>query len=330
MWAFSFVSALALVLTTTQPQGAKPAGLTDGKDWTVVASKTDRINLKWIRASRFLMGSPGSEPGRKADEGPQRTVRITHSFWLGETPVTIGQWKAVMGTTVRQHLIDLIKDDTLHDFDGKKRTLRDFMGFRLESIDKVLANEDDKLPMYFVSWFDATEFCKQLTERERSSGRLPTGFEYTLPTEAQWEYACRAGTGTATYVGPLSELGRHAASLDKIAWYSGNSSDGYAGKGLGNPPAGPRAVGTKQPNRWGLQDMLGNIWEWCRDWYGPVNDGDVVDPLGPDTGTARVNRGGSWGSWAADERCANRAQNPPAEASAYRGFRVALSRALYH
>jgi formylglycine-generating enzyme required for sulfatase activity len=209
-------------------------------------------------------------------------------------------------------VIKLLNDDSLYDFEGKKMRIRDFMHFEQNDADKVMANEDDQLPMYFVSWNEAMDFCRKLTEKERAAGKLPTGYEYTLPTEAQWEYACRAGASTAS-------------NLDSIAWYSKTSAKGYKGRTLGNnPPAGPRDVGTKMPNQLGMYDMLGNLWEWCRDWYGPYPGGNVSDPLGPATGVDRVNRGGSWGSGPNDERPANRAKNPPNEVSAWRGFRIAL------
>jgi len=171
--------------------------------------------------------------------------------------------------------------------------------------------------VYFVSWDDAVEFCRRLNALARAAHRLPAGYEYNLPTEAQWEYAARAGTRGAIY----------AAPLDAIAWYDGNSADGYQGKGFkvaSGATGGPRAAAGKRPNYFGLYDMLGNVWQWCRDWYGPYPGGEAVDPTGPASGTGRVNRGGSFGSGAGDERSASRAGNPPAEASAYRGFRVAL------
>jgi formylglycine-generating enzyme required for sulfatase activity len=271
--------------------------------------------LVWIKAGTFTMGSPDSEAGRHPDE-TQHQVTLTHGFWIGATELTVAQWRDVMGTDLRGHLADVIKDDTLYDFQGRKRTIRDFMNMSPDGdIGRYLGNEEDTLPMYFVSWNDAIEFCAKLTAREKKAGRLPAGYKYTLPTEAQWEYAVRAGTTGATF----------APNIDDIAWYGANAAQGYSGKAVGRSKAGPRTAGLKQANAWGLHDMTGNLWEWCSDFYGPYPAGSVTDPTGPATGTARVNRGGSFGSAPGSVRSANRASNPQAEASAYRGFRLALT-----
>lgn len=281
--------------------------------WYLMLPGNTALSMAWIPPGKFVMGSPETEPGRKPDESPQTHVTLTKGYWIGKTEVTVAQWKAVTGMGLRDKVIKLLNDDSLYDFEGKKMRIRDFMHFDKNDPDRVMANEDDRLPMYFVSWNEAMDFCRKLTERERAAGKLPPGYEYTLPTEAQWEYACRSGLSTP------------ASNLDSVAWYSQTSAKGYKGRTLGNnPPAGPRDVGTKMPNQLGMYDMLGNLWEWCRDWYGPYPGGNVTDPLGPATGIDRVNRGGSWGSGPSDERPANRAKNPPNEDSAWRGFRIAL------
>jgi formylglycine-generating enzyme required for sulfatase activity len=319
--AAALISGLQLADACGQPGGEKQTpGPVAGQPWCVPLSGVGTLDLVWIPPGTFLMGSPAGEPGRRADEGPPTRVALTKGFWLGKTFVTIGQWKNVMGVGVRGQLVKAINDDTLYDLGGRKQTVRDFMRWSRDVHPAVyLGNEDDNLPVYFVSWNDAVEFTRKLSERERAAGRLPAGYGYTLPTEAQWEYSCRAGTLDATYAGPAA-----TAVLDKIAWYAGNSATAYTGRPVGLSQSGPREVGLKEPNAWGLYDMQGNIWQWCRDWFGPYPGGSISDPAGPASGTGRVNRGGSFGSGANDERSARRAANPPAEASAYRGFRVAL------
>ena len=140
------------------------------------------------------MSSPESEKGAQGDQSPQITVTLTKGYWLGNTEVTIGQWKAITGLGIRDKVLKMLHDETLYDFEGKKQRIRDFMGFDQNNPDKIMANEDDHLPMYFISWNEAMDFCRKLTEQEQAKGRLPAGYEYTLPTEAQWEYACRAET----------------------------------------------------------------------------------------------------------------------------------------
>jgi formylglycine-generating enzyme required for sulfatase activity len=306
------------------PKGALPVA---GESWGLPLPDQATLDMQWIPPGTFLMGSPESDSFAKADEKPQMQVTLTKGFWLGRTTVTIGQWKDFTGLGVRTQLLRMLHDDAVYDFGGKQETIRDYMHFSRDADPaQYLAGQSDNLPMYFVSWNDAMRFCRDLTKHERAAGRLPAGYEYNLPTEAQWEYACRAGTTNSTYAGSMAVKDGKAAVLENIAWYSGNSPDGYTGKGfnVSGRNGGPHPVGQKLPNAWGLYDMTGNIWQWCRDWYGGYSRGDLTDPTGPPTGADRVNRGGSFGSGPRDERSASRAKNPQAEASAYRGFRIAL------
>lgn len=206
----------------------------------------------------------GSASGRD-DERSVTQGTLTRGYWLGQTEVTQAQWSAMMGNNPS-------------NFKG-----------------------DDR-PVEQVSWNDAMEFCRKLTERERAASRLPEGYAYTLPTEAQWEYACRAGTD-----------GDYAGNLDAMAWYSANSG------------SQTHPVGQKQANPWGLRDMHGNVVEWCLDWYGRYPGGSVTDPSGPPSGSHRVYRGGGWGRDAIYCRAAFRGMLAPGVRVNFLGFRLALS-----
>ena len=278
------------------------------------------LKLQTIPAGVFTMGSPMDEVGRYDNEEPLTRVTISHAFWLGRYEVTQGQWKALMGTDVIEQARRMLADDTLYD--GK--TQRDAMGATKDTDPKKLIRElGDDYPMIFVSWNEAETFCRKLTDRERSAGRLPAGYEYRLPTEAEWEYACRAGTKEATYAGKMEIKDEHnAPGLDAIARFFSTGGGGKVGLGQ---------VGSKQPNGWGLYDMLGNVDEWCRDWYAHELPGGIVsDPHGPGKGSFRVVRGGSFVSTARQVRAANRdfAGLDPGLRRGYLGFRVALSLSL--
>lgn len=239
-----------------------------GKSFVADLGGGVKMELLSIPAGTFTMGSPESEEGRFYDESQVR-VRITKPFYLGKTEVTQAQWKAVMGNNPSY-----------------------FKG--------------DNLPVEKVSWEDAMAFCRKLTERERKKG-LPAEYTFTLPTEAQWEYACRAGTTTRFCSGDSE------SALSKVAWRDGNS-------GKKTHP-----VGTKSPNAWGLYDMHGNVWEWCSDWYAESLLGGN-DPAGAKSGSRRVFRGGSWCNSARDCRSALRNGISPGNRINSLGFRVALVR----
>ena len=158
------------------------------------------------------------------------------------------------------------------------------------------------LPVEQVSWDEAVSYCAKLTVRELAAGRIEAGQAYRLPTEAEWEYAARAGT-TGAYAGELGSMG----------WYNVNSgSTSHAVKG-------------KQAHGWGLYDMHGNVWEWCADWYGAYPSESVTDPMGATSGSLRVNRGGSWNREAGLCRSANRGGSEPGARDFSLGFRSVLS-----
>jgi formylglycine-generating enzyme required for sulfatase activity len=200
------------------------------------------MNMAFIPPGTFRMGSPTNEVGRQDNEGPQTAVTISRGFWMGKYEATQREYLAVMGSNPSY-----------------------FTG-------------DTNRPVEMVSWVDATNYCARLTQRERAAGRIPTNSVYRLPTEAQWEYACRAWTSTRFSHG--DDLGY--TNLTNYAWYLDNSGD------MTHP------VGPKLPSPWGLYDMHGNVWEWCQDWWGDYPGWIAVDPQGPATGSCRVFRGGSW------------------------------------
>ena len=200
-------------------------------------------------------------------------------------------------------------DETLHEVTLSKSYYLGAYEVTQGEYEKVMGSNPSRIkgaknPVETVSWDDAVSFCKKLSEmpEEKAAGR-----EYRLPTEAEWEYACRAGS-TTSY-----SFGDAASQLDDYAWY---------GKSGGTT----HAVGLKKPNALGLYDMHSNVSEWCQDWYGNYPSGALIDPLGHSGGTLRVYRGGCWGDVAVGCRSALRDRdNPSFRFSYYNGFRVALS-----
>lgn len=227
----------------------------------------------WLPAGQFVMGSPEDEQDRNNDEGPQTVVTLNRGFYMSRYEVTQAEYNAVMGSH-------------LSGFEG-----------------------DPNRPVEMVKWQDATNYCGKLTVQERAAGRLPAGWEYRLPTEAQWEYACRAGTTNRFGFGNDPEY----THIGDYAWYTDNS------KNITHP------VGSKLPNRWGLYDMHGNVWEWCADWYADsYPGGSVTNPAGPASGQDLVARGGSWYFNGPYCRSAYRGRYNPGSHNNDLGFRVAL------
>jgi formylglycine-generating enzyme required for sulfatase activity len=254
-------------------------------------------NLAYIPAGTFSMGSPTNEPARWDDEVPH-PVTLSRSFWMGKYEVTQAEYLAVMGSNPSYF--------TTKDYNGNP------------------ISPDLSRPVETVSWYDATNYCAQLTVRERSAGRLPAGYVYRLPTEAEWEFACRARTTTAFHYGAALRSGM--ANFDGhyeyppcggATWYCLNPSGTYLAR--------TTSVGSYAPNAWGLFDIHGNVLEWCQDWYGTYSGGSVSDPQGPPSGSLRVIRGGDWYGYASFCRSAGRSLNYPARRYNYYGFRVVLA-----
>ena len=204
----------------------------------------------------------------------QHRVTLTKPFWLGKYEVTQGQWKAVMG------------DNPSH-FSGNNH------------------------PVENVSWEDAIAFCRKLNQMD---GKKPQGYLYSLPTEAQWEYACRAGTSSATAFG--DSLSSRDANFKRGFSFGSAAKGSYLKR--------TTTVGSYPPNAWGFYDMHGNVWEWCHDWYGDYAGSSVTDPVGPSSGTYRVSRGGSWINIGEDCRSVNRDRSIPGYRGFDPGFRLSL------
>ena len=244
-----------------------------------------------IPAGTFQMGSPGSESGRSGDE-TQHRVRITHAFLMKATEVTQGEWKAVFAN-----------NPSSFSSCGNDCPVENVSWWEAVSYANALSRKEGLPECYELSGCGGTPGDKSYScSGARSRGLSCAG--YRLPTEAEWEYAARAGTETPYYTGN---------SADDAAWYSANSDNKT------------HPAGRKRANAWGLSDMLGNVWEWCGDWFGSYAAGETADPVGADTGSTRVLRGGSWRYDASFVRAAARDNVVPGYRNGNLGFRLARS-----
>ena len=228
------------------------------------------MTMIWVEGGEFLMGCTSEQGNCDSDEQNVRRVTVD-GFYIGMLEVTQSQWEKVMGTSIYQQ-----KSKTVYD--------------------KTYGVGPD-YPMYYVSWDEATEFCRLLSNK--------TGRTYTLPTEAQWEYAARGGK--------KAEGTKYAGSnvVDAVAWYTDNSG------------STTHVCGSKRANALGIYDMSGNVWEWCKDWYASSYVSyDTNNPTGPSSGSHRVNRGGSWYNYASYCRVASRSFYAPSYCDSNLGFRV--------
>ena len=260
-----------------------------------------------IEAGRFVMGSPANEPGRFEQEGPQREIVVVRPFAIARCETTVAEFRAFVEATghVAGDGCYVVNEAGTEWTRQKERSWRN-PGFP----------QTDAHPVVCVSWNDAVAYAEWLSRR--------TGQTYRLPTEAEWEYAARAGSRSRYPAGDHPDvLLKSANTFDResaLRWprwreQAGQGSDGH-------PFTAP--VGSYQPNAFGLHDMIGNVWEWVADWYGEdyYARSPGVDPQGPATGTVRVRRGGSWHSWPLYSRVAFRNWNTPETRYVLVGFRL--------
>ena len=255
---------IELVQKTARQLLATPAELAAAEKKELDKTFTNSMGMEFvlIPAGKFMMGSPGSEAGRGENEGPQREVQIIKPFYMGKYEVKVSEFREFVKAAQFKTDAEVNGGAYVRVKDKWERKAG------LNWMSPGFSQKDDH-PVACVAWSDAGEYGRWLGKK--------TGHAYRLPTEGEWEYACRAGTQQAYSFGP------DARELSKYAWYADNSG------GKTHP------VGQKKPNTLGLFDMHGNVIEWCQDWQGRYAGGPEVDPAGPLRGSARIVRGGSYG-----------------------------------
>ena len=270
--------------------GKGVTGTLEIRDGSTIYTNSIGMKFSLIPAGSFVMGSPAgtgdadhrpycpAEGGRYTYE-IQHVVTLSKSYYMQTTEVTQGQWLAIMGGANPSYFASCGMD----------------------------------CPVEHVSWNDAQNFIDALNAREnRTNCHTTPNTCYSLPTEAQWEYAARAGTVTAFCNGDITQPYDDDPNLDQIGWYDENSG------------STTHPVAQKLANSFGLYDMSGNVWEWCLDWDDTYPDGPVTDPTGAATGSSRVIRGGYWNGSARYARSASRGGSMPGHRANYLGFRLAL------
>jgi formylglycine-generating enzyme required for sulfatase activity len=285
------------------PAGELPWGRLSVDEFGPLATFAIRgveFRLRWIAPGSFLMGSPEDEVGRYSNEGPRHEVRISRGFWMGDTPVTQAQWKAVVEEA--SALVPLVWESLREEQQMK------------EAPPRHLISPDH--PVDSVNWYQSDAFCLLLR------ALLPKGPAFRLPSEAQWEYACRAGSEGAFFDGsPCTVPQGRDPALDRLGWFDANSE------------GGTHAVRQKPPNAWGLCDVHGNVWEWCRDaWDADAywkRVGGAIDPeVTGESSAVRVVRGGSWNNSARYCRAAIRNRNKAGRDRNINGLRLSAGQEL--
>ena len=255
--------------------------------------------LAWIPPGKFMMGSPTSEAERFENE-TQHEVTLTKGFWMGKYEVTQEEYTSVIGSNPSyfRNGVDAISSGT-----GGNVT------------------NDVRHPVENVTWHDATNYCAKLTQGDRSAGKIPAGYSYRLPTEAEWEYACRGGTTTAFHFGNAIRQGMAnfytLLEYDSAVGSQQQPNNRWIGRTV--------ETGSYAPNAYGLYDIHGNVWEWCSDRYGDYGNAAAIDPTGPTSGDYRVFRGGGGGYYGGYCRAAFRSIIVPDYRDYGIGFRVVLS-----
>lgn len=322
----------------TSPTGEPSMKSSDSVEPEVI---TNSLGMKLVRipAGEFMMGAeedpsatmskfPYADPSLLPRESPRHKVRITKSFYMGQVEVTLDQFMTFLHNT--HYKVDAEDGQTMSGY-GKNGENIESTAFRPWAPGWKI--EPDH-PVGYVSWNDAVAFCEWLSRKE--------GKKYRLPTEAEWEYACRAGTSTRYSCGndPEQLIGfANVSDADRAVLFPGKMVDVFdkSGKKTGRQMPYPflsghdgyawtSPVGHFQPNHFGVYDMHGNSWEWCADWFGEdyYHHSPVDDPKGPTTGTVRVSRGGGFDNSAFTVRCARRDGGTPESHDCHDGFRVVL------
>lgn len=299
-----------------------------GDDYTVRVTADDGVPEDFVALSPglFTMGSPTNEPGRQPNE-IQHQVILTRGFFVKRTEVTNQQYMELAQWAFDHGYVTADSSSLYDNLDGSTQSLK-LLGADVYEIyfdGGIFRCINPAHPVRYMNWYGSVSYCDWLSLRDGlpraynhdtwqcNDGDPYAAAGYRLPTEAEWEFACRAGSTTAFANGPITHIlcDPLDPNLDQMGWYCGNASEAHP-------------VAQKLSNAWGLYDMHGNVWEWCNDWYGEYDD-VVTDPVGPWDGDRRMSRGGTFANNARFDRSAYRGYTYPSAANFNFGFRPVRS-----